>query len=195
MQTQVTLKELKLPKMLAELAHSNQFLKIFSVSCLGLNLLSLILVFVLATRSPLVLSFNQNAQVMDQSSMPRPEVEVQVAAKHYLELRYQWTPENVQQKLELAKSMIQSSAMRAYMGAAQNVIHFSLEKQVSQRVYGNSFAVDMDKRIVTISGDRITAIQSLKAAGNLNLELAFELGPRTRDNPWGVYVTKEKENN
>ena len=193
MQTQITLKELKLPKMLAELAHSNQFLKIFSVACLALNLLSLTLIFVLATRSPVVLSFDRGGSVLDQSSMPRPEVEVQAAIKHYLELRYQWKPDNVRQKLELAQSMIQSSAMKAYLGAAQNVIRFSLEKQVSQRVYGNSFVVDMEKKVVRIAGDRITAIQNLKAAGDLKLELAFDFGDRTKENPWGTYITKEVE--
>lgn len=195
MQTHIALKELKLPKMLAELTHSNQFLKIFSVSCLALSLLSLVLIFVLATKKPVVLSFNSGAEVLDQSPMPKPEIEVQAAIKHYLELRYQWTPDNVRQKLGLAQAMIQSSAMKAYQGATQNVIRFSLEKQVSQRVYGNSFAVDMNRKIVRVSGDRITAIQSLKAAGDLNLELAFEFGARTKTNPWGVYVSKEKESN
>lgn len=46
-----------------------------------------------------------------------------------------------------------------------------------------------------IVGDRITSIQSLKAAGDLKLELGFESGPRTFVNPWWVFISKEKEFN
>jgi hypothetical protein len=44
-----------------------------------------------------------------------------------------------------------------------------------------------------ITGDRVTSIQGLKAAGNLKLQLTFESGQRTKENPWGIYITKEKE--
>ncbi len=193
MQTQIKLRELKLPKILGDLAHSNQFLKLFSVSSLITNFLSLIIIFVLATRSPVVLSFNSDANLLEKAPMPKPEMEVRAAIKHYLELRYQWSPENVKDKLALAQTMIQPSAMKAYLGAAQNVVHFSLEKQVSQRVYGTDFVVDLERKTVRIVGDRITSIQNLKANGDLKLELSFEYGQRTQQNPWGVFISKEKE--
>lgn len=193
MQTQIRLRELKLPKILGDLAHSNQFLKIFSVSSLITNFLSLILIFVLATRAPVVLSFNSAASLFETAPMPKPETEVKAAIKHYLELRYQWSPENVKDKLNLAQTMIQPNAMKAYIGAAQNVVRFSLEKQVSQRVYGNSIDVDLEHKTVRVLGDRITSIQNLKAAGDLKLELSIDYGQRTKENPWGVFISKEKE--
>jgi hypothetical protein len=39
----------------------------------------------------------------------------------------------------------------------------------------------------------VTSIQGLKAAGNLKLELTFESGSRTEGNPWGLYISKERE--
>lgn len=193
MQTNIQIKSLKLPKLLGDLTHSNQFLKMFSVSLAIITMLALTLIFVLATRNPVVLTMNSNAQPINQVSPPNPELEVQAAVRHYLELRYQWTPENVKQKLAAAQSMIYSGAMKAYLGAVVNVVKFSTEKQVSQRVYASTLAVDLDRRIVSIAGDRITAIQSLKAAGDLRLELGFDFGPRTKENPWGIFVTKERE--
>lgn len=75
----------------------------------------------------------------------------------------------------------------------QNVIRFSVDKIVAQRAYPVEIRVDLKKGVAVIEGDRITSIQGLKAAGDLRLELGFESGPRTGQNPWGVYVSKEKE--
>lgn len=194
MQTQIKLKELKLPRMLSDLAHSNQFLKIFSISSLVINFLSLIVIFVLSTRDPVILSFNTSGNLLEPTAIPKPEVEIQAAIKHYLELRYQWGPENVKDKLTQAQEMIHPSAMKAYLGAAQNVVRFSSEKQVSQRVYGKGFDVDLEHKTVRVTGDRITSLQNLKAAGDLKLELAFDFGPRSKENPWGIFITKEIEN-
>jgi hypothetical protein len=33
----------------------------------------------------------------------------------------------------------------------------------------------------------------MMAAGPLKVELTFENGDRTKENPWGVYFVKEKE--
>lgn len=193
MQTQIKLTQLRFPKLIGDLAHSNQFLKMFSFISLVINLLSLILIYMLSTRSPVVLAFDSTANNLKAASMPKPEVEIQAAIKHYLDLRYQWTPENVKTKLELAQALVHPNALKSYVGAGQNVARFSTEKQVSQRVYGNSFDVDLEHKVVRINGDRITSIQNLRAAGKLKLELSFEFGPRTKANPWGIYVTKEVE--
>ena len=156
-------------------------------------MLALVMIFVLSTRAPIVLTMSQNAQPISQLAPPNAAQEVQAAMRRYLELRYQWTPENVKRQLTDAQAMVHSGAMKAYLGAATNVVKFSTEKQVSQRVYATKFSVDLERRIVSIVGDRITAIQSLKAAGDLKLELGFDFGPRTKVNPWGIYVTKERE--
>lgn len=44
-----------------------------------------------------------------------------------------------------------------------------------------------------IVGDRIMSIQTLKAAGDLKLELVFESSQRSNENPWGIYFTRERE--
>ena len=74
-----------------------------------------------------------------------------------------------------------------------DIIKFSTSKAVAQRIYPDRVAVDLAKRTASISGDRVTAIQGLKAAGDLRLELTFDSGPRTAQNPWGLYILKERE--
>lgn len=53
--------------------------------------------------------------------------------------------------------------------------------------------IDLKNSIAQIIGSRVTAIQNLKAAGELKLQLSFESGPRTKENPWGIYIRQEKE--
>ncbi|MGE3263190.1 MAG: hypothetical protein AB7K68_15525 [Bacteriovoracia bacterium] len=93
----------------------------------------------------------------------------------------------------LKKRILRKLARQLKGVSMQNVIRFSVDKIVAQRAYPVEIRVDLKKGIAVIEGDRITSIQGLKAAGDLRLELGFESGPRTEQNPWGVYVSKEKE--
>jgi len=179
--------------MLSDLSHSNQFLKVFSASALGVAVLTLILVFVLASKAPVVLTLAPTGENLEKVELPKPEDQIKAAVNRYLEKRYKWEPESVKQKLFDAQAFVLPSSMKAYLGAAANVARFSIEKLVSQRVYPDKIEVSLEKKTVFITGDRVTSIQGLNAAGNLRLELSFESGPRTRNNPWGLYITKERE--
>ena len=192
MQT-VQLKTAKMPKMLGDLAHSNQFLKMFSVASLGSSILTMAALLALLNRAPIILTLSSSGNAMERTTAPNAEDQIRAAATAYLEKRYKWEPSNVKQKLVEASAFILPQSAKAYHVAIANVAKFSMEKLVSQRVYPDKIEVDLSKRTVLITGDRVTAIQGLKAAGNLRLELSFESGPRTNNNPWGVYILKEKE--
>jgi hypothetical protein len=56
-------------------------------------------------------------------------------------------------------------------------------------------SVDLESHKVRITGDRLTSVQGLKAAGDLTLELEYQGGDRSKENPWGIFITKEKEAN
>lgn len=183
----------KLPKALGELAHSNQFLKISALASYGFCILTLILAFVLGRREPVVLAFTPNAALYDSTSLPKPEDEVVQAVKVYVDRRYKWEPKTVAPNLRQAEAFILPQSRKAFEVATAEVIKFAREKGVMQRAYPVQIVVDLDKRAALVVGDRVTAIQGLKAAGDLRLELSFDSGPRTKENPWGVYFTKEKE--
>ena len=193
MQTIIELKNSRFPKLLSELTHSNQFLKIFSVASLAITLIALTIIFFISSRAPLVLTIAQSGQELKSTELPKADIEIQAAVTRYLELRYKWRPENVKQNLFNAQAFIYPNAVKAYQSAAAKIIKFSTEKQVAQKVFSSSIGVDLSNKVVTVLGDRITAVQGLKAAGDLRLELSLEFGARTLENPWGVYITKERE--
>ncbi len=193
MNTPVKLTASKLPKILSDLSHSNQFLKVFSLSCLCVLLLTIVAVLVLSSKAPVVLTLTPEGNRLEAATPPKAEDEIKAAIERYLDRRYKWEPENVKQRLFESEAFVLPGSRRAFQGAIANVIRFSTEKSVSQRVYPDKIIVSLEKKAALISGDRVTVIQGLKAAGNLRLELSFESGPRTRENPWGIYITKERE--
>lgn len=184
----------KFPKQFSDLMNSNQFLKIFSVAALGLAIFALITLMTLGFKAPIVLSLSESAVELNQTdSLPKPEDQIQQAAKKYVSLRYKWEPTNVVKNLELADSFIHTTSKKAYLAAISNIVKFSTDKQVSQRAYVNTASVNLQSKTVIITGDRITSIQGMMAAGPLKVELTFESGDRTKENPWGIYFVKEKE--
>lgn len=189
----IKIKSSELPIKIGELMHSNQFLKLFSLSALCLVALMLIAVILMAAKEPAVITLNFDGANLEKTNLPKAEDQIREGIKRYLEKRYQWEPENVIKKLKESEEFITPKALRAFQGAISNVAKFSVDKIVSQRVYPNDIQVDLKNQTALITGDRVTSIQGLKAAGNLKLELTFESGPRTKENPWGLYISKERE--
>lgn len=193
MEPNMKLSSAKLPRALGALAHSNQFLKIINLVSFAFSFLMLALAFYQATKPPVVLALNSHGLPYEASKLPKPEDEITLAIRAYMELRYKWEPKTVTTRLAQAEAFILPQSRKAYEAAVANVSRFSIEKNVSQRVYPNEPMIDLDHKAALITGDRITVVQGLKAAGELRLELSFEIGPRTPQNPWGVYITKERE--
>jgi hypothetical protein len=189
----VNLKMPSLPNMISELAHSNQFLKMFSISMVVLVFMVLGVILVMATKEPMIITLGPDGKAIERTILPKAEDQVREGIKRYLEKRYQWEPENVIKKLKDSEEFITPKALKAFQGAVANVAKFSTEKIVSQKVYPEKIEIDLTKNTALITGERVTSIQGLKAAGNLKLELSFESGPRTQNNPWGLYISKERE--
>lgn len=189
----IVLMSSKLPKMLGELTHSNQFLKVFSLAALGVTACTLIVMAFLVNRPPLVLTLAPDATAMIATEMPSAEEQVRAAITRYLEKRYNWGPDTVVQRLKEAQAFVLPQGVKAFQSAVSGITRFSTEKRVSQRTYPAKVQIDLAQRTAFITGDRVTSIQGLKAAGDLKLALSFDGGPRSAENPWGLYITKERE--
>ena len=187
------LQGISLPKMLSDLTYKYHVLVVLSLGSLVVAALSMIVAFALSTKAPTVMAFSQNAQVLEKSELPKPEDEIKLAITRYINFRYKWNAKTVSENIKKAESFIESKSLTAFQNNMASVVKFSLDRDVLQRVYPNDMKVDLKMQTVFITGDRVTSIQGLKAAGNLNLALEFESGPRTSNNPWGIYITKEKE--
>lgn len=182
------------PKMMGQLLHSNQFLKMFSLSALTIVFMAISVILVMATKEPMVITLGPDGKAIERVTvLPKAEDQIDAGIRRYLEKRYQWEPENVVKKLKESEEFITSSSMKAFRGAVLNVAKFSTEKIVSQKIYPNEIKINLANQTAYITGDRLTSIQGLKAAGSLKLELTFESGLRTANNPWGLYISKERE--
>jgi hypothetical protein len=160
---------------------------------MGVAVLALNVVVLAVTRPPTVLTLAPGGGVLEKVGVPKAEDQIRAAVRQYLGKRYQWEPSTVKERLQEAQTFVLPANLKAYQSAVTNVARFSTEKIVSQRVYPDKIEVNLENKVVVITGDRITTIRSLKAAGLLNLELSFASGPRTQTNPWGLYITMEKE--
>ncbi len=189
----VSFKPQVFPKMLADLSHSNQFLKVFATASMLISLGLLILVSALASRGPVVIALSPQAGRLQKVEMPKPELEVQEAVRAYVELRYNWDHTSVDAKLESAKAFVSSQFVQNFVQGVSNVRKFSKEKNVAQRAYAANITVDLKRSVATVTGDRISEIQGIRAVGALNIELTFQSGPRTDLNPWGIYIVRETE--
>ncbi len=191
----IHLKNTNIPKMMGSLIHNNQLLKFFAGTSLLMSILTITVLTMVVSKPPLVLPMSQSGEILSKGQMPSPETEIKNAVKAYLDLRYKWEPKTVDTQLKNAESFIAPQSLKAYRTQIANVARFSRDKLVTQRIYPNDLAVDLDSHKVRITGDRITSIQGLKAAGDLSLELEYQGGDRNKDNPWGIFITKEKEAN
>jgi hypothetical protein len=149
----------------------------------------------------LILAVNRGPEVITLSTSGAVVVEgdpnlngfVEEAIRKYIENRYKWTPENVIEKLKHSEAFILPNTQKAFEEAVAKVARFSKEKLASQKVFVDDIEINTKLKTALVTGTRITSIQNLPAAGEMKLELSFDSGPHTQENPWGIYVTKEKE--
>ena len=192
METHSQLRSAKFPKMMSNLMHSNQFLKMFSFYSLSLSIITLIGLTLSINKGPEVITISMDGNVIEKGE-PKLESFVENALRQYIDSRYKWEPENVIERLKSSEAFILPNTEKVFEEAVSKVARFSKEKLASQKVFVDEVKVDLKSKSALITGTRVTSIQNLPAAGELKLELSFESGPHTRKNPWGIYVTKEKE--
>lgn len=161
---------------------------------LGITALSVCVSAALLRRKPIIITLNAHAQVMETASTPSLEDGAEQAARKYLALRYGWAPETLGANLARAKAFIASQSLNAFQKTMGELQTFSKGKNITQRVYPTSIQVDAKKSQVRITADRFTEIQGLKAATLLRVTLTYQTGPASVENPWGIYVVKEDEN-
>lgn len=192
MNIRAKLESVKLPKALADLKYANQFLKVFALCSFTLAFLCGALSIVLVSRGPLVIALAPGGSVLGIDGEPNAEKEVETALRKYISLRYTWDAKTVKEKLGQAREFVHQNAQRSFDSDLADVQKFATDRNVSQRGYASEVVVDLKGQVARVRGDRVTTIQGLTAAGNFNLTLSFESGPRTKANPWGIYIARER---
>jgi TraE protein/VirB8 protein len=181
------------PKLVTDLAYQNHFLKLLAYGLTGVITLLLVVVIFLLKKSPDVIALDPRGTVASVSHELHTS-HVEAVAKKYIEYRYSWNPQNIESQLNLAQDFIYSSLKGSFKKSLSETIKFVKDRQVVQKVYPSEIKVDLKNKVVTITADRITEFDSLKAATVLKTTLNFDLDSATDKNPWGIFFTKETEN-
>lgn len=181
------------PIVWGDLAYQNHWMRKIALASLFVGALSMMGVLALLNRKPAFVFLDAQANVIRPGSQISAETEVEKMARRYLEVRYAWDANNQTEQLLRAKSFIASQSLKAFEKTASDLVSFSKGKNVSQRIYLTKILVNSKESRVETTADRITEIQGLKAATLLRVSLYFQNGPRTAENPWGLYVIKEEE--
>lgn len=180
-------------KIFSDLKYVNHWLKIFILISSLITLVSLTIAIIEANKEPQIIAINHQGEKLDRNGLPKPETEIRRAIEAYVTRRYRWEPTTIKQTVSESKAFILPTSIREFEKGMANVIQFSEEKKVVQKVYPENIKINLETKTALVTGERITIIQGIRAAGSLRTQLSFEFGPRTELNPWGIYITKELE--
>lgn len=189
----ISLQGASFPNALGKLKHSVQFFKIAAFASMFLSLFLVSLLTFSVSRGPEVIALTPEGDLYRKGVFPKAESEIEEAIRRYIDRRYNWTSRDVEEQLQASQVFVLPSQRRDFREGLKSVIQFASEKSTARRVYVKKVKVDLEKKTASITGDRVAIIQGLWAANELKLTLSFESNARTAENPWGIYVTKEKE--
>jgi len=187
------LTEINFPKTLDQVFTKQKLLSGFVIFLASMLFLSLVGLIWMGVKGPLVFSFDESGRAIDPMKNMQVENQIKMALKTYVDSRYNWDSQSIDVKIRDAKNFIQTKNEKVFDKSMNDLQKFAKEKSVSQKIYLESVHLDLKSHVALLVGDRVTSIQGLKAAGNLRLTLEFEEGRRTILNPWGIYISKEKE--
>lgn len=110
----------------------------------------------------------------------------------YIQNHYTWDAKTIDERFSVASRYVAEKQLRGFQLANAEQIKTAKEKKVAQRVHVNELLVDMKARSARVAMDRIFDVEGIRAVTPLILDLNFEFGPRTDQNPEGFYVFSER---
>lgn len=174
----------------------NVFLKGL-LSVLGvLFLIQSIALTVLAVRKPVLVAVGPTETKVFNVTPPSDElltVELKRLVRLYIETHYNWDFTTIEKAHAEAARFVSEKFVKAFMAANADQVKQAKEKKITERVYLSSeILVDVKSLTARIPMDRIFSVDGLRVTSPLTLDVTFEYGPRTSQNPEGIYITGEK---
>lgn len=182
----------KYPKFVEEFARENFNLKTLTGVLIALMFLESGIVALLLKKGPVVIPLLSDGTIGTYDTGVT-QGQVKSAVETYLSSRYAWSPDTIDAQLKKAEFLISPALLKSFEKAMLETKKYVREKKITERVYARHVSIDFKNNVVQVAADRFTAFDGLKAATEMNLTLNFDIGERTVQNPWGVYITKETE--
>lgn len=174
----------------------NTFLKGILVVLSVLFVAQSIVLAVLACRKPVLVAVTP-AETQILRIMPSgPDLlsaELKRVVKRYVETHYNWEPATIDKAHAEAARYVSEKFVKAFIAANAEQARQAKEKKISERVYlSGEIQVDPKELTARVAMDRVFSIDGIRATSPLVLSIGFEYGPRTEQNPEGVYIVSEK---
>ncbi len=151
---------------------------------------------VLALRHPDLVAVSEKETKLFTITPPKPDLlraELDRTVTAYVLTHYNWDWNTVEKAHKDASKYVSDKFQKAFISSNEDQVKLAKEKKVVQRVYlEKPPEIDIEKMVAKITLDRIFSVDGIKATSPLSLEIGFEYGPRTSDNPEGIYVVSEK---
>lgn len=174
----------------------NSFLKGLLITGAILFAIQSIVLAVLAFRKPTLIAVGQGETRIFTVAPLSEELlsnELKRLVKKYVETHYNWDSSSVEKAHSDAAKYVSEKFVNAFNRANAEQVRFAKEKRISQKVFLTSeIQVDSKTLVARISMERIFNVDGLRATSPLVLDVSFEYGPRTANNPEGIYITAEK---
>jgi hypothetical protein len=174
----------------------NVFLKGMLVIVSVLFVVQSIALTIVAFRKPVLVAVGASETRVFNVTPPGDELlsqELKRVLLKYTEAHYNWTSSNVEKAHAEAARYVSAKFVKAFNSANAGQIQTAREKKISQRVYPSSeILVDTKSLSARIQMDRIFSVEGISATRPITLDMTFEYGPRTSQNPEGIYITDEK---
>lgn len=173
----------------------NSFLKGVLLVLASLFVVQSCALWILAIRKPILIALGTSESRVLTLSQPSADIlktELDRVIRRYADVHYTWDSTTVEKAHAEAAHYVGADFIKGFQAANVEQVKIAKEKKLSQRVFITDLVVDANTSTAKLTMDRILMIEGLRAATNIVLEIKFEYGPRTVDNPEGVYITSEK---
>ncbi|MGE4232073.1 MAG: VirB8/TrbF family protein [Bacteriovoracia bacterium] len=172
----------------------NVFLKwlLLIVSTLLVSAITALLI--LALRKPVLIGIEKEDTKVFQVAPPSPELlkqELVRTLKEYVQRHYTWDAQTVEKAHVDASKYVSERYQKAFQAANADQVRMAKEKKVKQTVHIVDLYVDTKALKSRINLDRILSVEGVRAVTSLVLDISFEYGPRTENNPEGIYIVSE----
>lgn len=173
----------------------NRFLKALLVFFVSLCCTLSVALVILALRKPPLIAVSATESRVLTVIPPKAELlesEARRVVTGYITAHYNWEWAKIEDSFRGAARYVSPDFTKKFFAANQEQIRVAREKKVSQRLYIAETQLDLKRKTARVSGDRILLVEGLRATHPLSVEVQFDYGERTEENPEGVYIIGEK---
>jgi hypothetical protein len=174
----------------------NVFLKGLLSVLAVLFLIQSITLTIMALRKPVLVAIGPAETKIFNVIPPGEELlsaELKRLVRLYVETHYNWDFTTIERAHAEAARFVSEKFVKAFMAANADQVKQAKEKKITERVYPSS-EIQVDPKTLTarVTMDRIFSVDGIRATSPLSLDVTFEYGPRTTQNPEGIYIIGEK---